>query len=69
MDEFGLPFDDPWKSISFSTQTIYQQTQKLGLLSCIFLAVVGVIASMTFFAEECNLGYYMETNLTGAENL
>ena len=60
VDEHGTPYNDAWKSTSFSTQRTYKQTVMVSSIACICLiAVIGVSFS-PHFAEDCGYGYYQE---------
>lgn len=64
MDENGTPFNDAWKSTSFSTQRTYKQTVIISSIACILLFAVIAISCLPYFAEECGYGYYQESEPT-----
>jgi len=60
LNEDGDPLDDVWRSTTFTTQRIYQETVKLSSLACLALVAVVVIAALPAFSRECELGFFEE---------
>ena len=57
-NEYGDPLDDIWRTTTFSSQSTYRSTVKLGYTACFFLVLICALGAVTFFSEECPEGSY-----------